>query len=269
MRADHDLAFMLQYENIAWYEDGKVNILDRRVYPAKVEFVTCCSHTEVAQAITDMVTQSAGPYTAVPMGMALAAYECRDKSAAEQMEYLRKAAYTISHARPTTVKRMALLCDLCLAEAERALAAGENAAEAIKSKTIELNNVRYSRMATIGKYLVDMFPENGTVMTHCFAETIVGMMLRECSERGKHIRLFCPETRPYFQGARLTATVCRDMGFDVTVISDNMPAFVMRRRRSMSLPPLPTPSAATAMWSTRLAPSRTPSSQSTWAFRTL
>ena len=44
-----------------------------------------------------------------------------------------------------------------------------------------------------------------------------------------HIRLFCPERRPYFQGARLTATVCRDMGFDVTVISDNMPAFVMQR----------------------------------------
>ena len=57
-RADHDLAFMLQYENIAWYEDGKVNILDRRIYPARVEFVTCHTHQEVAQAITDMVTQS-------------------------------------------------------------------------------------------------------------------------------------------------------------------------------------------------------------------
>ena len=171
-RADHDVAFMLQYENIAWYEDGKVKILDRRIYPARAEFVTCHTHQEVAQAITDMVTQSAGPYTAVPMGMALAAHECRGRTAAEQMEYLRKAAHTISHARPTTVKRMALLCDLCLAEAERALAAGEDT---------------------------------------------------------KHIRLFCPETRPYFQGARLTATVCRDMGFDVTVISDNMPAFVMQR----------------------------------------
>ena len=64
-RADHDLAFMLQYENIAWYEDGKVKILDRRIYPARVEFVTCHTHQEVAQAITDMVTQSAGPYTAV------------------------------------------------------------------------------------------------------------------------------------------------------------------------------------------------------------
>ena len=147
------------------------------------------------------------------------------------MEYLKKAAYTISHARPTTQKRMTLLCDICLKEAERALSAGENVAEAIKNKTIELNNVRYNRMAKIGSYLVDMFPDNGTVMTHCFAETIVGTMLRECRSRGKNIRLFCPETRPYFQGARLTASVCRDMGFDVTVISDNMPAFVMQNEK--------------------------------------
>ena len=66
-------------------------------------------------------------------------------------------------------------------------------------------------------------------MTQCFGETIVGMMLKEAKLAGKDFRLFCPETRPYFQGARLTATVCHDMGFDVTVITDNMPAFVMER----------------------------------------
>ena len=108
-RADKDLAFLLRYENVAWFEDGEVRILDRRIYPAKVEFVICRTHQEVARAITDMVTQSAGPYTAAPMGMALAAWECRGKSADEQMEYLKKAAYTISHARPTTQKRMTLL----------------------------------------------------------------------------------------------------------------------------------------------------------------
>ena len=178
-----------------------------------------------------MVTQSAGPYTAVPMGMALAAHECRGRTAAEQMEYLRKAAHTISHARPTTVKRMALLCDLCLAEAERALAAGEDTAQAIVNKTVELNNTRYERVAKIGKYLVDLFPENGTVMTHCFAETIVGMMLRECSERGKHIRLFCPETRPYFQGARLTAFELAKAQVPVTLICDDMAATTMAQGR--------------------------------------
>lgn len=228
-RADKDLAFLLQYENVAWFDGGEVRILDRRVYPARVEFVTCRTHQEVAQAITDMVTQSAGPYTAVPMGMALAAWECRTMNAAGQMDYLRAAAHTIANARPTTAKRMALLCGICLDTAQRALDAGADVPQAIVDKTVELNNVRYGRMATIAGYLVDLFPDNGTVMTHCFAETIVGTMLRECRRRGKTIRLFCPETRPYFQGARLTATVCRDMGFDVTVISDNMPAFVMQR----------------------------------------
>lgn len=228
-RQDHDLAFLLRYENIAWYEDGKVNILDRRVYPARVEFVTCHSHQEVAKAITDMVTQSAGPYTAAPMGLALAAWECRDRGEAEQVEYLTRAAYTISHARPTTAKRMALLCDSCLVAAKKALQEGRDVPRAIVAHTVELNDLRYGQIANIAKYLVDLFPDHGTVMTHCFAETIVGMMLRECKELGKIIRLFCPETRPYFQGARLTATVCHDMGFDVTVISDNMPAFVMER----------------------------------------
>ena len=53
-RADWGLPFLLKYENIAWFEDGIVRILDRRVYPQRVEFVSCRTHTEVAQAITDM-----------------------------------------------------------------------------------------------------------------------------------------------------------------------------------------------------------------------
>ena len=75
-RQDLDLAWMLQFENIAWYEDGKVYILDRRIYPIDVKKVVCKSHREVATAIRDMVTQSAGPYVAAAMGMALAAHEC-------------------------------------------------------------------------------------------------------------------------------------------------------------------------------------------------
>lgn len=227
-RQDKDLAFMLQYENVAWFDGGEVRILDRRVYPAKVEFVTCRTHQEVTQAIADMVTQSAGPYTAAAMGMALAAHECRDRSAEGQLAWLNDAADNISHARPTTASRLKIITDGCLDAARRAIAAGEDATEAIMAHTIEANNLRYSKVRRTAGYLVDMIPDGGTVMTQCFGETIVGMMLKECRDRNKAIRLFCPETRPYFQGARLTATVCRDMGFDVTVITDNMPATVMQ-----------------------------------------
>lgn len=227
-RQDKGLAFMLQYENVAWYDAGEVRILDRRVYPTKVEFVTCKTHREVTQAIADMVTQSAGPYTAAAMGMALAAYECRDKSAADQLAYLADASETISHARPTTVSRMRIITEGCLAAARRAVEGGYDAAQAVVEHTVAANDLRYSKMYRTANYLADMFPDDGAVMTQCFGETIVGMMLKVCRERGKRIRVFCPETRPYFQGARLTATVCRDMGFDVTVITDNMPATVMQ-----------------------------------------
>ena len=228
-RADEGLAFMLQYENVAWYDAGEVRILDSRIYPAKIEFVRCKTHVEVMQAIRDMVTQSAGPYTAAAMGMALAAYECREKSADEQLAYLQAADETISNARPTTYKRMKLVCDGCLAAAKLALREGRPVDLAIREHAVNANNRRYSKVNEIAKYLVPLIPDGGTVMTQCFGETIVGMMLKEAKQSGKTFRLFCPETRPYFQGARLTATVCHDMGFDVTVITDNMPAFVMER----------------------------------------
>ena len=101
-RMDRDMPFLLQYEHVAWFEKGKVRILDRRVYPTEVRFVVCTDYHEVVQAIADMVTQSAGPYTAVGMGMALAAWQVRDKGAREQAEFLQQAACDLAHARPTT-----------------------------------------------------------------------------------------------------------------------------------------------------------------------
>ena len=78
-RPDEGLGFLMQYENVAWYEDGAVRILDRRIYPREVRFVHCKTHVEVAQAITDMVTQSCGPFTAASAGMALAALLAKPK----------------------------------------------------------------------------------------------------------------------------------------------------------------------------------------------
>lgn len=124
---------------------------------------------------------------------------------------------------------MQKICEACLVVAREALAAGAtDVSEVIKKFSVEQNNKRYAGIGIVGRYLAELFPTKGTVMTQCFAETIVGMMLREAKKQGKDIKLFCPETRPFFQGSRLTATVCHDMGFDVTVITDNMPAAVMK-----------------------------------------
>ncbi|WP_036728169.1 S-methyl-5-thioribose-1-phosphate isomerase [Peptoniphilus mikwangii] len=231
IRQDNDLAFMLKYENVAWYENGAVKILDRRVYPTEIKFVTCHSYIEVAEAIADMVTQSAGPYTAAGMGMALAAYECRNMKWEDILSYLEKASCILSHARPTTVERMKKVTEGCLNAVKNFADSGRAFDEIIFERTLESLNRRYFTMSIVAKNLVNLFPDNASIMTQCFGETIVGTMLREAKQRGKDIKLFVPETRPYFQGARLTASVARQQGFDTTVITDNMPAFVMKNNK--------------------------------------
>ncbi len=232
-RADEGVGFLLRYENVAWYEDGAVRILDRRIYPVRVEYVTCRRHEEVAQAIADMVTQSGGPYLAAAMGMALAAYEAKDLPEADLLAHLDKAAYNLSHARPTTMAKMIRVTERAMNAAKAALAEGKTGSdlvEALRENAVNQINENYIRYTTIGKLLADKIPQNGTIMTQCFAETVIGTMLRECRERGNAIKVICPETRPYFQGARLTASVACDMGFDVTVISDNMPGYTMKEK---------------------------------------
>src|SRR5574344_729366 len=131
-RADKDLAFMLRYENVAWYDEGEVRVLDRRVYPAKIEFVVCKIVEEVAKAISDRGTQSTGPYTLAPMGMALAAWKCRDMGREEMRRYLEESSRIISTSRPTTTKRMKMLTEACIPVALEALREGKRADEAVR-----------------------------------------------------------------------------------------------------------------------------------------
>ncbi len=229
-RQDYDLPFMLRYENIAWFnEKGFVDILDRRIYPKKTEFVRCNTYQEVSQAIKDMVTQSAGPYTAVGMGMALAAYECKDLKPEEQIKYLEKAASVLANSRPTTANRYAKITTACLETAKQALNENKETAASIKEETIQSLNRRYSIMERVGKHLAKKITDGDKILTQCFGETIIGMLTRILKEEKKtNVKFYCAETRPYYQGARLTATCFAETGFDTTVITDNMIAYTMK-----------------------------------------
>jgi methylthioribose-1-phosphate isomerase len=85
----------------------------------------------------------------------------------------------------------------------------------------------YERSRKIGANVVDLLPDRVTILTQCFAEWLIGFTLLVCQERGKEVSLICPETRPYLQGARLTASVAQDMGVPVTVVTDNMPGYLL------------------------------------------
>ena len=110
-----------------------------------------------------------------------------------------------------------------------ALDRGEDA-EAVTYEYVQKNlENRYRNSRTMAMYAVDLLPDEITILTQCYAETLIGFILLVSRERGKKVSLICPETRPYLQGARLTASVACDMGIPVTVITDNMPAYILSK----------------------------------------
>ena len=226
-RCDQGMPFLLQYENVAWYEEGEVRILDRRIYPREIRFEICRTYGEVTQAIRDMVTQSTGPYTAVGMGMALAGWQVKDRPEEEQKAFLRQAASELSQARPTSANRYKRITDFCLAAGEKALNEGRDPIEAMRKATVETMNARYRRMQRVGDRLCELIPEGGSILTQCYGETIIGTLIRAAKRNGKTFKVFCAETRPYLQGARLTASCFAEAGFDTTVLTDNMIAWAM------------------------------------------
>lgn len=226
-RQDYDLAKILKYENVAWFSDGIVRILDRRYYPAEERYVDCKTHLEVAAAIRDMVTQSAGPYTAAGMGMALAAYNNRELKGDELMAVLEDAAEALSTARPTTTSRMRVVTEGCLEAAKNADKDGREPYQAIFDRTIDSLNRRYKVMQIVGDNLASLFKEDSVIMTQCYGETIVGTMLRAANRMGIKPQFVVPETRPFLQGAKLTASVIHEMGFELKLISDNMAAWAI------------------------------------------
>ncbi len=227
LTADEGLPFLLKFENVARYENGKVIILDRRVYPARIEYVICESYREVAEAIAKMVTQSYGPWAAAAYGMVSAARGVRGLNRDAACRELEQAAQVLAHARPTTSSGMKDHIGRALAAALAAVERGEDVEAATLAYVEDWFENRYIRDRQTAAYAVSLLPERVRILTQCFADTHIAFILLLAQRAGKQLSLFCPETRPYLQGARLTASVARDLEVPVTVITDNMPGYVL------------------------------------------
>lgn len=226
-RYDHNMPFLLKYENVAWFENGEVRILDRRIYPRKIQFVICKTYNEVAFAIKNMVTQSAGPYTALGMGMALAAYQARSLDKEKKIEFLKKADHILKNSRPTTKKRYSKITQRALGVGISAINNFKDPVKEIMDDNIRSINRRYKIMRKVGENLFNLIGENNSILTQCYGETIIGALIAISKEKSKSFKVYCAETRPFMQGARFTASCFAEEGFDTTVLTDNMIAYAM------------------------------------------
>jgi len=227
---DNLLPFVLKRDNVARYEDGVVYIGDRRSYPFEKEFLRCDDVEDVARAIEDMVTQGGGPWVAAVFAMVLAAKKVQDKTLAETLSYLRKAKTRLTNTRPTNTA-LARRLDDALQIAENAGQEGRSIQQALLDwirKTRDKVYQNYELRARLGASLVD---DGDGILTMCFAETAFILAMAFARQDGKNIHVFTPETRPYLQGARLTAPCLHELDIPVQIITDNMPAHIMSQGR--------------------------------------
>jgi methylthioribose-1-phosphate isomerase len=194
-------------------EPDAVRILDRRVFPFERTWLTCTSYEDVAKAIEDMVTQSLGPLFAAMGGMVLAARSGRP-------EVVREAARRLVATRPTNNG---------IRDAVASLLAVAEAGGDVERAAGELRESYLARFRALGEHAAVLIPDGATLLTHCWAETYLTETVAAVLRAGKRIEAICTETRPYLQGARLTAESLAEMGVPTRLITDGMAAHLMSR----------------------------------------
>jgi methylthioribose-1-phosphate isomerase len=218
--------------------DGdRVWLLEQRELPGREVYVELSTAAGVAEAIRSMVVRGAPAIgIAAAYGMVLAASEALSEDEQGYREAMRRAASVLASARPTAVN-LSWAVKRALLEAERhAEHPGETRRAELASlaRAIHIEDVEACRaMGHIGALRM---PDEGAVLTHCNAGalatggygTALGV-IRAAIEAGKRIRVLADETRPYLQGARLTAWELAKDGIPVEVITDSMAGYFMRR----------------------------------------
>ena len=212
-------------------------MLDQRRLPREVVYHTYTDYRDVAKAITDMVIRGAPAIgVAAAMGVAVGVEHSKARSLEELRSEFGVICDALARTRPTAADLFWAIERFKSRFAELALVAEENGAGGIaqiKAALVEearkVHEERRDADARIGRFGAELLPKNGRVMTQCNAGALatggIGTALgviRMAVETGHKIEVLVPETRPYLQGARLTAWELHQDHIPLTLITDNM-----------------------------------------------
>lgn len=202
-------------DNIAAIDDTGLRILDRRVYPHQISWVTCPDVESVATAIRNMVTQSAG--TAVVGGYAMVLAAAEASAHPDPRGQLARLASVLTRTRPTN-DSLAMVVDAALNACSEC--PPERWVATVSALFTRREAARAQTADRIGEHGARLLPDGVRLLTHCWAETGLTQMVLAATGQGHSVTVYCDETRPYLQGARLTADALQDAGATVAVIPD-------------------------------------------------
>src|ERR1700761_4986401 len=222
---------------LEWTADG-VRFLDQTRLPLEETYVLAKTSDEVANVITTMVVRGAPAIgVAAAMGIAVGVKNSRATTVPELTKEVEAMAKTLAATRPTAVNLFWAIKRMRDRFHQLAARPGITV-DAIREELISEARTMYDEdiaaCRTMGANGAPLMPEAGGVLTHCNAGALAscgyGMALgviRSAVERGKQLMVYADETRPFLQGARLTAWEMMHDGIPTTVLCDNMAASLM------------------------------------------
>jgi methylthioribose-1-phosphate isomerase len=219
-------------------EQRMLRLLDQTRLPAAEVYLACHDHLDVAEAIRTMRVRGAPAIgVAAAYGVALGALTFPGDDPAAFLAHLEAVVQTLRQTRPTAVN-LGWALDRALTHG-RAVTAGQGVADArqalvgLADAMAEEDVAVNRRMAAFG---LDLVPQSANVLTHCNTGALATVdygtalgVIRAAHEAGRALHVFVDETRPYLQGARLTAWELKQLGVPKTLITDNMAGHFMSR----------------------------------------
>jgi methylthioribose-1-phosphate isomerase len=213
-----------------YWHNGRLRLLDQRLLPEREVWLELSTPEEVAAAIRDMAVRGAPAIgTAAAFGMALAL-----AGSGEPEEAVSRAAALLRASRPTARDLFAAVERL--ESRFRQAATSPGAFDALLSEAESVARECIEACRAIGRHGAALLADGTTVLTHCNAGALATAgwgtalgIIRGAIEAGKRIRVLADETRPYLQGARLTAWELARDGIAVEVITDSMAGHFLAR----------------------------------------
>lgn len=219
-----------------YWRDGAVHILDQTLLPDQVVYVTCRDYRDVAEAIRSMRVRGAPAIgAAAAYGMALAALQATSGSREEVEAALENAAAYLVATRPTAVN-LRWAVERILARRHQTPGDAATLQCAVLEEAHRIKEEDLAANVRIGHFGQALVPPGARILTHCNAGSLATAgygtalgVVRAAWAAGKVERVYADETRPFLQGARLTAWELQREGIPVTVITDSMAGYLMAR----------------------------------------
>ena len=212
-----------------WWEDGHLRLLDQTDLPHRRTVVTLATVADGGRAIRTMQGRGAGALgTTAAYGVVLAALVSGGEPTA-----VRQAGEVLAAARPTAATP-ARAVSLLLAEP---LGEGSELVARVQERAMAFVWEQRREEVALGAAGAALLPDDCTLLTYCHAGALAGTgyggrtvsVVRQALRLGKRVQVIACETRPYFQGSRITAWEFQQLGVPVSVIADNAAGYCLQR----------------------------------------